>query len=113
MRMVNPGDPVYAPNSAGGPEADPSPWRDDSYYVAGEILRSANTLHAADDDFVQPRALWEGVLTETDREHLVHNITVHAGAPEVTPQMRERVVDYWTSVHPLLGAGVSKGLISG
>jgi catalase len=113
MRMVNPGDPVYAPNSAGGPAADPDLWTGDSYYVTGEIIRAANTRHAADDDFGQPRALWEGVLTETDREHLVHNITVHAGAPEVTPEMRGRVVDYWTSVHPDLGAGVAKGLNGG
>lgn len=27
-------------------------------------------------------------FSNTDREHLVHNITVHAGAPQVTPAMR-------------------------
>jgi catalase len=113
MRYENPGDPVYAPNTAGGPAADPELWKDDSYQVGGEIIRSAYTLHAEDDDFGQPRALWEKVLSETDREHLVSNIAGHAGAPEVTAEMKLRVVDYWTKVHPDLGARVSKQLNGG
>jgi catalase len=110
MRYSNPGDPVYAPNSAGGPVADPELWTGESYQVAGEIIRSAYTLHAEDDDFGQPRTLWENVLTETDRAHLVSNITGHASAPEVTDDMKKRVVEYWTNVHPELGAAVAKGM---
>jgi catalase len=110
MRITNPGDPVYAPNSAGGPVADPDWWQGESYDVAGEILRSAHSLHSEDDDFGQARTLWERVLTGTDREHLIANITAHASAPEVTPDMRKRVVEYWTNVHPDLGAGVSDGI---
>ena len=110
MRYDNPPDPVYAPNSAGGPAADPELWRGDSYQVAGEILRSAYTLHADDDDFGQPRALWENVMSEADRDHLVSNIAGHAGAPEVTAEVRARVTEYWRQVHPELGARVAKGL---
>ena len=62
--------PVYAPNSAGGPAADPSLWQGERYEVAGEIVRSAYTLRAEDGDFGQPRALWEEVMSDTDREHL-------------------------------------------
>jgi catalase len=113
MRYANPGDPVYAPNSAGGPAADPDLWRGDTYQVAGEMMRSAYTLRADDDDFGQPRALWERVLTETDQEHLVSNICAHAGAPEVTSETRSRVVEYWRHVHPELGAQVGKGLAAG
>jgi catalase len=113
MRYENPADPVYAPNSASGPVADPGPWQGESYHVAGEIVRSAYELHAEDDDFRQARTLWEKVLTDTDREHLVGNITAHAGAPEVTTEVRKRVVEYWTSVHPDLGAGVANGILSG
>jgi catalase len=108
MRYENPGDPVYAPNTAGGPVADEELWQGENYFVAGEIIRSAHTLHAEDDDFGQPRALWEKALTETDREHLVSNIAGHANAPEVTPDMKARVVEYWTNVHADLGAGVAK-----
>jgi catalase len=72
--------------------------------VAGEIVRSAYTLHADDDDFGQPRALWEKVMSDTDRDHLVTNIALHAGAPEVTAEMKAQVTDYWRNVHPDLGA---------
>jgi catalase len=113
MRYANPGDPVYAPNSAGGPVADPQLWEGDTYFVAGDIVRSAYIPHAEDDDFVQPRALWETVLTETDREHLIGNICAHASAPEVTTDMKSRVVEYWRNVHPELGAQVGKGLDGG
>jgi catalase len=113
MRYQNPGDPVYAPNSMGGPVADQELWRDESYHVAGEIVRSAYVPRVDDDDFVQPRALWENVMTETEQEHLVVNICAHAGAPEVTPQMKSRVVEYWRCVHPELGAQVGKGLDAG
>jgi len=113
MRYANPGDPVYAPNSFFGPVADPDLWRGESYQVAGELVRSASTLHAEDDDFVQPRALWERVMTPTEQEHLVANICAHAGAPEVTTDMKARVVEYWRCVHPELGAQVGKGLDAG
>jgi catalase len=113
MRYQNPGDPVYAPNSAGGPAADPALWRGEEYHVAGEIVRSAYTKHAEDDDFTQPRALYERVLSETDREHLVANITDHASAPEVTADMKARVIDYWRNVHDDLGARVAKSLNGG
>jgi catalase len=110
MRYENYGDPVYAPNSTGGPAADPELWRTDTYAVSGEIIRSAYRPHAEDSDFAQARTLWEKVLTETDRKHLVSNIVGHASACEVTTQTRKRVAEYWTSVHPDLGTEVSKGL---
>ncbi|HEX9624717.1 MAG TPA: catalase [Streptosporangiaceae bacterium] len=113
MRYDNPGDPVYAPNTAGGPAADPQLWHGDTYHVTGEIIRSAYARHSGDDDFGQPRALWEKVLTDIDREHLVTNICAHASAPEVTADMRTRVVEYWRNVHPELGAQVAKGLNGG
>jgi catalase len=110
MRYSNPGDPVYAPNSAGGPAADPEVWKGSEYDVAGEIVRSAYTLHAADDDFGQPRALWQTVLDDTGRDHLVSNIAGHASAPEVTDETKSRVAEYWRKVHPELGARVAKEL---
>ncbi|MBP2707274.1 catalase [Microbispora sp. RL4-1S] len=110
MAFTNPNDPIYAPNSAGGPAADPSIFAGESYQIAGEIIRSAYARHREDDDFVQPRALWENVLSDTDREHLVSNVVGHASAPEVTADMRKRVVEYWTNVHKDLGQGVARGL---
>ena len=112
MRYQNPGDPVYAPNSVGGPVADGSLFEGESYQVSGDIIRNAYTLRR-DDDFGQPRALWDSVLSDTDRDNLVSNIVGHASAKEVTPEMTVRVVEYWTNVHPDLGAGVAKGLDMG
>jgi catalase len=110
MRYDNPGDPVYAPNSMGGAAADPDLWKGESYQLAGEIVRSAYNLHAEDDDYSQPRALWEKVLSDTDRENMVTNIVAHASASEVTSEMRTRVVEYWRNIHADLGDRVAKGL---
>src|SRR6201990_2658959 len=50
--------PVYAPNSYGGPAADPPQGAEITWSVAGdEVGRYANAKHAEDDDFVQPRRL--------------------------------------------------------
>jgi catalase len=110
MAFANPADPVYAPNTVGGPAADPALFEGENYQVSGEIIRSAYTLHREDDDYVQPRALWENVLSDTDRSHLVSNVVGHASAPEVTAEMKKRVVEYWTNVHKDLGQGVAQGL---
>ncbi|MDP9847339.1 catalase [Streptosporangium lutulentum] len=110
MTFNNPADPVYAPNSMGGPVADPTLFEGENYQVSGEIIRSAYTLHSEDDDYGQPRALWENVLSDTDRSHLVSNVVGHASAPEVTAEMKKRVVEYWTNVHKDLGQGVAQGL---
>ena len=110
MRYKNPGDPVYAPNSVGGPKADYDRYGEKYHMgVAGEIVRSAYTLHSEDDDFGQPRTLWEKVLSDTDRDHLVGNIVDHA-TQGVDKAMQDRVVEYWTAVHPDLGSRVGTGL---
>jgi len=109
MRYANPGDPVYAPNSYGGPAADPARATEPAIEVSGEMVRAANTLHAEDDDFGQPGALYRNVLSETDRDHLASNIVGHA-SDEVTPDVQKRVVEYWSQVDPDLGAKVAKGL---
>ncbi len=105
----NGNQPVYAPNGFGGPKADPS-FMDAAWGVEGaEIVRSAYTPHREDDDFVQPRGLWEKVLSDLDRDHLVSNIVDHA-TNAVSSEVQERVIQYWTSVHPDLGGRVAKGI---
>jgi catalase len=107
MRYDNPGDPVYAPNSFGGPVADPDLYRGEDYEVSGEIMRSAYTKRRDDDDFGQPRALVEQVMTDEDRDHLVTNITGHIKGG-VTAEMLPRVIEYWSNVSPDLGARIAK-----
>ena len=105
--------PTYAPNSYGGPQADPGRAGDLGWWVeAAEIGRYAYDKHRDDDDFVQPRALYRDVMTGTDREHLVTNVVSHVRAG-VQPEIAPRVVEYWSNVHPELGAQVAKQLNGG
>ena len=63
--------PVYAPNSFGGPHASPEHGADLTWWVeAGELGRYAYEKHAEDDDFVQAGNLYREVLDDTDRDHL-------------------------------------------
>ena len=105
--------PTYAPNSYGGPQADPDRARDPGWWIeAAEIGRYAYEEHAEDDDFIQPRALYRDVMTDTDQEHLITNIVSHVKAG-VKPHLVPRVIEYWRSVHPDLGGQVAKQLNGG
>jgi catalase len=111
MRYENPGDPVYAPNSYGGPAADEARYGEHATWaVSGEMVRAAYELHAEDDDFGQPGTLVREVMSQADRDHLASNILGHAGDPDVRPEMKPRIVEYWTHVDPDLGAAVARGL---
>jgi catalase len=101
--------PVYAPNSYGGPQADPGKELPTWWVEAAEIGRYAYEKHADDDDFVQPRALYRDVMGPTDRDHLVTNIVAHA-SDRVSPGVQVRVIDYWKNVDAELGARVAAGL---
>jgi catalase len=101
---------VYAPNSHGGPEADPERGADLGWSVeAGELGRYAYKKHAEDDDFGQARTLYRQIMSDTDREHLVANIVAHA-SNRVSAETQLRVVAYWTNVDAQLGAQVAAGL---
>jgi catalase len=103
--------PVYAPNSTGGPQADTELGQDLTWPLAsGEIGRFPNRHHAEDDDFGQARALVNDVMDDTDREHLAGNIVGHAADKEVSDEMHQRVIAYWTNVDANLGAQVAAGL---
>jgi catalase len=110
MRYQHDGNtPVYAPNSYGGPKADPS-FSDTGWGVeAGEMIRQAYTLRSEDDDFGQPGTMVREVLSDTDVEHLASNIIGHA-TNAVTPEVQKRVIEYWTNVDSDLGAKVAQGI---
>jgi catalase len=110
MTFRDPGaQPIYAPNSYGGPVADPAKASPSWWVEAGELGRYAYQAHRDDDDFAQAGALYRDVMDATDREHLVTNIVAHA-ADGVTPAVQARVVEYWTGVDAGLGARVASGL---
>ena len=97
------GQPVYSPNSRGGPVADEALGADAGWGVAaGEMVRAAATLHPEDDDFGQPGTLVRNVLDDTGRKHLAENITGHLRNGVSTPVL-ERAVAYWRAVDRDLG----------
>jgi catalase len=112
MTYSHSGDqPPYAPNSFGGPVADPVGGADQGWDVeAGELARVAQVLHAEDDDFGQAGTLVRDVMGEAERGALRDAIVGHSSAAEVTAAMHGRIVEYWTNVDPDLGAAVGVGL---
>lgn len=105
----NGNQPVYAPNSYGGPKADPQAYPDAGWSASGEIMRSAYAAHKEDNDFVQAGNLYRHILSETDREHLASNIAGHM-SQGVERAVQERALKLWHQVDKDLGAKIAKGL---
>jgi catalase len=102
--------PVYAPNSYGGPVADPARASEIGWNVEGaELARTAYEKHAEDDDFRQPGTLVREVMDDAKRATLVASIVGHA-SDQVTPEMQLRVIAYWTRVDEQIGRRVAEGL---
>jgi catalase len=108
MAYRNAPDPVYAPNSFGGPQADPA-YADPSWSVSGEIVRAAYSKHRDDDDFGQAGTLYRTVLDPAAQARLVSNITGHLGNG-VGGDVLRRALEYWRNVDDDLGARVAKEL---
>ena len=110
MRHRNSGDPVYAPNSFGGPAAAPQRFgQDPSWQVDGAIARTAQVLHSEDDDFGQAGTLVRKVLDEPARDRLVSNIAGHIKNGVEEPVL-SRVFDYWRKVDSTLGDRVEEAV---
>jgi catalase len=99
-------DPLYAPNSYGGPRAGEA-YADASWGVTGEIVRAAYTRRRDDDDFVQAGALYREVLDEAARARLVSNVSGHL-RNGVSAEVTSRALEYWRMVDSELGARVAK-----
>jgi catalase len=109
MRVRNVSDPVYAPNSKGGPRADSERYQPNYWYSDGDMVRSAYTLHAEDDDFGQPGTLVREVLDDAARARLVSNITGHL-LEGVTEPVLQRAFEYWRNVDKHLGDTIEAGV---
>nr|WP_120490888.1 catalase [Corynebacterium lactis] len=71
-----------------------------------EFYAGAYIQHPEDDDFSQPGDLVRRVLDDAARDRLAGNIArAMAG---VTPEVEQRVYQYWTNVDQWLGAEVEK-----
>ncbi|MGH8881895.1 MAG: catalase, partial [Stackebrandtia sp.] len=110
MRYHHTGNqPVYAPNSFGGPLADPAQGEDYGWHSDGEMVRAANSLHSQDDDFGQPGTLVREVLDDAARQRLVDNV-VTALSDGVTQPVLGRALEYWRNVDKDLGDKIAASL---
>ena len=110
MRHQNPGDPVYVPNSKGGPHADPAMTGPPaSWYTDGEIVRTAYTLRADDDDWGQARTMVRTVLDDAARTRLIGNIIAHL-LNGVSPPVLTRTFAYLRNIDTDLGDRVEQGV---
>ncbi len=103
MRVDNVSDPVYAPNSYDGPKANPS-LSDESglWYADGDMVRSAYTLRAEDDDFGQAGTMVREVLDDAARERLVANVAGHL-SDGVSEPVLARAFEYWRNIDKEVG----------
>jgi catalase len=109
MRFVNAADPVYVPNSVGGPQADPDRAAEVRWAADGEMVRAAATRHADDDDWGQAGTLVREVMDDAQRDRLVHNIVGHVSAGVKEPVL-SRVFEYWRNIDPDIGKKVEQGV---
>ena len=110
MRHHNPGDPVYAPNSKGGPQADTARFGEPAgWHADGDMVRAAYTLHAEDDDWGQPGTLVRDVMDDAARDRLVDNVVGHL-CNGVSEPVLERAFDYWRNVDENLGDRIEAGV---
>ena len=104
MRIDNVTDPVYYPNSfEGAPAADTETYAEDAVWASdGEMVRSAYTLHAEDDDFGQARTLLTEVMDDAARERFVDTVSDNL-AKLRREEVLQRAFEYWRSVDKTVG----------
>jgi catalase len=110
MRYNNVSDPVYAPNSKGGPKADAARYGEPAgWHTSGAMVHAAYTLHAEDDDWGQPGTLVREVLDDAARERLVNNVVGHL-LNGVSEPILQRAFEYWRNVDKDLGDRIEQGV---
>ena len=110
MRMDNVTDPVYAPNSKGGPQADGEKYPEKEVWNAsGDFVRSAYTLREDDDDWGQAGTLVREVMDDAARDRLVSNVVGHL-KEGVTVPVLERAFEYWRNIDKQIGDRIAKGV---
>jgi catalase len=112
MRMTNAQDPIYTPNSKGGPQGNPEVAAEVTWHSDGDMVRQAYTLRADDGDWGQAGDLVRRVLDDAARDRLVSNIVGHL-LNGVTEPVLVRAFQYWKNVDQTLGERVEKGVRDG
>jgi len=112
MRSHNASDPVYVPNSKGGPVADAQRFPENAVWAAdGEFVRAAYTLRPDDNDFSQANDLVNRVMDEAARERLVQNAAGHIAGGVEEPVL-SRVFEYWSNVDEKIGQRIRDAVLA-
>lgn len=110
MRMQNVSDPVYAPNSKGGPKADSQHYQQvEVWSASGEFVRAAYNKRKDDDDWSQAGTLVRKVMDDAQRNRLVSNVVGHL-KKGVSQPVLERAFEYWSNIDKDIGTRIKKGV---
>ena len=110
MRVQNVSDPVYAPNSKGGPKADGARYpQREVWGASGEFVRAAYTLRKEDDDWGQPGTLVRQVMDDAARARFVSNVVGHL-RDGVTEPVLKRAIDYFRHIDAGIGERIALGM---
>jgi len=113
MRIDNVSDPVYAPNSKGGPKADGERYPQvEIWKASGEFVRAAYTLRKDDDDWGQAGTLVRKVMDDAQRDRLVSNVVGHL-KNGVSEPVLQRAFEYWRNIDKEIGDRIAKGVTGG
>lgn len=108
MRINFATDPVYAPNSKGGPQADPQAYPQNNVWSAdGEFVRAAYTKRPDDDDWGQAHTLVRKVMDDAQRDRLVSNVVGHL-SDGVSEPVLKRAFEYWRNIDQEVGDRIAK-----
>jgi len=108
LRTQNAVDPVYAPNSYGGPAAQPEPGPEAGlWHTDGDMVRQAYKLREDDDDWSQAGALVREVMDDEQRDRFVSNVAGHL-ADGVSEKVLVRAFEYWKNVDKKIGERIEK-----
>lgn len=112
MRVENVSDPVYAPNSKGGPKADGERYPQlEVWDASGEFVRAAYTPRKDDNDWSQAGDLIRTVMDDAQRSRLVSNVVGHL-KKGVSEPVLQRAFQYWSNIDKDIGERIKKGVRS-
>ncbi|WP_277811454.1 catalase [Chromohalobacter canadensis] len=113
MRINKVSDPVYAPNSKGGPAADGERYPTDSTWEAnGQMVRAPYALRKDDNDYGQANDLINKVMDDAARDRLVNNVVGHVSGGVEEPVL-SRVFEYWKNIDAEIGRRIEEGVKAG
>jgi len=108
MRTQNVSDPVYAPNSKGGPKADGEHYpQKEVWSASGEFVHAAYTKRKDDDDWSQAGNLVRKVMDDAQRSRLVSNVAGHL-KKGVSEPVLQRAFEYWHNIDKEIGERIKK-----